>query len=238
MDAITQLAGAAVPHHLSIMALVSQATWVVKTVMFLLLLASVVSWTFIFWKWSGMRRAMHSANRFEDRFLREKDIRELYQETLADPEMELGTSKIFRAGYKEFLRLRQQAESKAVDALDAARRAMRVALMREVEGLESHLGFLATVGSVSPFIGLFGTVWGIMDAFTSIGVAQQATLATVAPAIAEALIATAAGLFAAIPAAVAYNYFTHDLDRLNARYEAFLEEFSNILNRQAQETRA
>lgn len=235
MDPIAQVAGVAAPHHLSILGLVSQATWIVKLVMLLLLLASIVSWTFIFWKWLNMRRATQAVNRFEDRFLREADIRELYQETLADPEMDLGTSRIFRAGYKEFSRLRQQTGNKAMEALDAARRAMRVALMREVEGLESHLGFLATVGSVSPFIGLFGTVWGIMDAFTSIGVAQQATLGTVAPAIAEALIATAAGLFAAIPAAVAYNYFTHDLDRLNARYEAFLEEFSNILHRQTQE---
>ncbi|MEW6612835.1 MAG: protein TolQ [Pseudomonadota bacterium] len=237
MNAVAPFAAAA-PGQLSILNLITQATWTVKAVMLLLLLASLASWTMIFWKWARMRAAQRAVGRFEDRFWKEKDMRELYQEAIADPEMESGNGAIFRAGYKEFVRLRQQVGSQATEALDAARRAMRVALMREVESLESNLAFLATVGSVSPFIGLFGTVWGIMHAFTAIGVAQQATLATVAPAIAEALIATAAGLFAAIPAAVAYNYFTHDLDRLNARYEAFMEEFSNILNRQTQETRA
>lgn len=226
---------ATAPGQLSILHLISQASWTVKGVMALLLLASLASWTMIFWKWARMRFAQRALHRFEDRFWRESDLRQLYQDSSADPELEQGSGAIFRAGYKEFMRLRQQVGAKAQDALDASRRAMRVALMREVEGLESHLAFLATVGSISPFIGLFGTVWGIMHAFTNIGAAQQATLATVAPAIAEALIATAAGLFAAIPAAVAYNYFTHDLDRLNARYEAFLEEFSNILNRHIQE---
>ena len=226
---------ATAPGQLSILHLISQASWTVKGVLALLLLASLASWTMIFWKWARMRFAQRAQHRFEDRFWRESDLRQLYQDSSADPELEQGSGAIFRSGYKEFMRMRQQVGSKAQDALDASRRAMRVALMREVEALESHLAFLATVGSISPFIGLFGTVWGIMHAFTNIGAAQQATLATVAPAIAEALIATAAGLFAAIPAAVAYNYFTHDLDRLNARYEAFLEEFSNILNRHIQE---
>ena len=219
--------------NLSIIDLILQATWVVKGVLLLLLLASLISWTLIFVKWAGMRRAKRAAAEFEDRFASTADIRKMYQDIGRDPGP--GTATIFVAGLREFARLRQQLGTQAGEALDAARRAMRVALMREVEALERHLAFLASVSSVSPFIGLFGTVWGIMHAFTSIGATQQATLAVVAPAIAEALIATAAGLFAAIPAAVAYNYYVHDLERLNSRYESFLEEFSNILNRMAQE---
>ena len=142
---------------------------------------------------------------------------------------------IFEAGFREFLKLRKQAGVTVTVIMDGARRAMRASYQRELDGLESHLAFLATVGSVSPYVGLFGTVWGIMLAFQNLSSVAQATLAQVAPGIAEALIATAMGLFAAIPAVVAYNRYTHDIDRLSNRMESFMEEFSNILQRQAHE---
>ncbi|MGC8504003.1 MAG: protein TolQ [Acidithiobacillus sp.] len=221
---------------LSLAHLVLNASWVVQSILIILLLASIASWTIIFQKWAIFRSAWKALDRFEQRFWSGGEMSQLYHHVSGNPALEAGAGSIFCAGYEEFQRQRSKARS--ADALDAARRAMRVARMREVENLETNLSFLASVASVSPFIGLFGTVWGIMTAFTNIGIAQQATLATVAPPVAEALIATAAGLFAAIPAAVAYNRYLHDVDRLDARYEVFMDEFTNILHRQIPEAQA
>jgi biopolymer transport protein TolQ len=215
---------------LSFLALVTQASVVVQAVMALLAVLSLWSWWQIFLKLFQIRRASRDTDRFEDDFWKGGDLGELYQR-VNQSRLGAGLEHIFTAGFREYAKHRKQGSASVV-TLDAARRAMRAAYQREIDALEANLSGLATVGSVSPYIGLFGTVWGIMNSFRGLASVGQATLAQVAPGIAEALIATAIGLFAAIPAVVAYNRYTHDLDRLATRYETFIEEFSNILQRQ------
>jgi biopolymer transport protein TolQ len=215
---------------LSFITLVLQASVVVQAVLVLLVFLSLWSWWQIFLKMFQLRRAARDTDAFEDEFWKGGDLADLYQR-MAQARTGSGMEHIFSAGFREFAKHRKQGSS-SVSTMDSARRAMRAAYQREVDALEGNLAGLATVGSVSPYIGLFGTVWGIMNAFRGLANVSQATLANVAPGIAEALIATAIGLFAAIPAVVAYNRYTHDVDRLAVRYESFIEEFSNILQRQ------
>lgn len=215
---------------LSVWSLVANAGLLVKLVMLLLLMASMVSWALIFQRVQVFRRARRAQRDFEERFWSGMDLGQLYRDVTAEPTPFSGMEAVFRAGFKEFSRLRQQ--SRDADAvMEGAQRAMRVAFSREQERLEAHQPFLATVGSTSPYIGLFGTVWGIMNSFRGLAQVQQATLATVAPGISEALIATAMGLFAAIPAVIAYNRFSAMSDALLKNYETFAEEFSSILHR-------
>ena len=218
---------------LSLVALVLNATLPVQLVMVILVLASLVSWTMIFRKHFVLGRASRAANTFEDQFWSGIDLVEVFNRIDVRRSGANGMERIFHAGFKEFARLRGQRTAEARDVLTGTERAMRIALGREVDYLEVGLSFLATVGSTSPYIGLFGTVWGIMNSFRALGNVQQATIAMVAPGIAEALIATAMGLFAAIPAVIAYNRFAHDVERLHNRYDAFVDEFSTILQRQA-----
>ena len=218
---------------LSLFALVLNASLVVQLVMALLGLASIVAWTMIFRKRFVLGRATRAADVFEDQFWSGIDLVEVFNRIDVRRSGAAGMERIFHAGFKEFARLRSQKAAEARDVLTGTERAMRIALGREVEYLEVNLSFLATVGSTSPYIGLFGTVWGIMNSFRALGNVQQATIAMVAPGIAEALIATAMGLFAAIPAVIAYNSFAHDVERLHNRYDAFVDEFSTILQRQA-----
>ena len=213
--------------------LITGASLVVQLVMLLLLVVSMVSWTMIFRRRSALQDAREAADEFEDRFWSGGDLATLYREVSSDPGHAIGMAGIFKAGFKEFARLRSQAGAEPRAVMEGAQRVMRVVLSRETDDLETHLSFLATVGSTSPYVGLFGTVWGIMNSFRGLGNAQQATLSLVAPGIAEALIATAMGLFAAIPAVIAYNRYSHDVERLISRYDNFLEEFSTILQRQA-----
>ena len=215
---------------LSFVNLILNASVVVQAVVLMLVLLSLWSWWQIFLKMFQLRRAVRDTDRFEDEFWKGGDLADLYQRT-SQSRTGSGMDHIFTAGFREFSKHRRQGSSSLI-TLDSARRAMRAAYQREVDMLDGHLAGLATVGSVSPYVGLFGTVWGIMNAFRGLANVSQATLAQVAPGIAEALIATAIGLFAAIPAVVAYNRFTHDVDRLATRYETFIEEFSNILQRQ------
>ncbi|WP_372981881.1 protein TolQ [Marinobacter sediminum] len=216
--------------EVSVWYLVSNAGVLVQLVMLLLALASVVSWALIFQRLQVFRKAKQSQVAFEERFWSGMDLGQLYREVNAEPTPFSGMESVFRSGFKEFSRLRQQ--SRDADAvMEGTQRAMRVAFSREQERLETHLPFLATVGSTSPYIGLFGTVWGIMNSFRGLAQVQQATLATVAPGISEALIATAMGLFAAIPAVIAYNRFSAISDALLKNYETFAEEFSSILHR-------
>jgi biopolymer transport protein TolQ len=219
---------------LSILTLVTQATLVVQAVMALLLLISLASWTSIFSKGMAISRTRRETEAFERKFWSGSDLSQLYQGAANPRSKTVALERIFEAGMAEFLKLRgtRGAEVDRQALLEGAQRAMRAAYQREMDGLESRLAFLASAGSVSPYIGLFGTVWGIMHAFAGLSSLQQATLASVAPGIAESLIATAIGLFAAIPAVVAYNRFAHDIDRLANRFETFMEEFSNILQRQ------
>ena len=219
--------------NLSVVHLILQASIPVQVVMVLLLGASFMSWWFIFVKWFALKRARRVADRFEREFWAGGDINAMYQRVSAERDAAGEMERIFEAGFREFMKLRRQAGQSVNVVIDGTRRAMRATYQRELDGLESHLSFLATVGSVSPYIGLFGTVWGIMIAFVGLSSVAQATLAQVAPGIAEALIATAMGLFAAIPAVIGYNRYTHDIDRLANRMESFMEEFSNILQRQA-----
>ena len=215
---------------LSLVVLITHASVVVQLVLALLVGLSLWSWWQIFLKLFQLKRAVRDTDAFEDEFWKGGDLAELFQragQTRTGGSLE----HIFSAGFREFSKHRRQGSS-AVITLDSARRAMRAAYQREIDALEAHLSGLATVGSVSPYIGLLGTVWGIMNAFRGLANVSQATLAQVAPGIAEALIATAIGLFAAIPAVVAYNRYTHNVDRLAVRYETFIEEFSNILQRQ------
>jgi len=215
---------------LSFVTLITQASVVVQAVMLLLVGLSLWSWWQIFIKMFQLKRAQRDTDAFEDAFWKGGDLNALYQS--ANQTRDGGSVEhIFTAGFREFAKHRKQG-SNTVVTMDSARRAMRAAYQREIDTLEAHLSGLATVGSVSPYIGLFGTVWGIMNAFRGLANVSQATLANVAPGIAEALIATAIGLFAAIPAVVAYNRYTHDVDRLAVRSETFIEEFSNILQRQ------
>lgn len=215
---------------LSLAHLILQASPVVQLVMLILVGASIASWTIIFSKHSALKAAHAGAEEFEERFWSGGNIAELYAQANRTDESSGGLERIFRAGFREFSRMRKQnAGSEAV--VEASQRAMRVAFSRELDELEARLPFLATVGSTSPYIGLFGTVWGIMNSFQALGHMQQATLATVAPGIAEALIATAIGLFAAIPAVIAYNRYSNRAERLASRYEIFMEEFTSILQR-------
>ena len=218
---------------LSLLHLIQQASFVVQFVMALLLLASLASWTFIFSKRRELNRAIEITDEFEDQFWSGMALSELYRQLAAKDFNPEGIEKIFLAGYKEFSRMRQTGNVEPAVQVESAQRAMRIELSRELDQLEEHLAFLATVGSTSPYVGLFGTVWGIMNSFMSLSNVKQATLAQVAPGIAEALIATAIGLFAAIPAVVAYNRFSTRLNRLTGRYELFVEEFVVLLQRQA-----
>ncbi len=222
-----------VSHDLTIVSMIVNASIVVKAVMAVLVFASLFSWTYIFMKVFALRRAKRQAEDFEREFWSGSDLVGLYQRAAGGRYVAAGMERIFEAGFKEFLKLKGRAGADVTALMDGTRRAMKATLQREVDALDSHLSFLATVGSVSPYIGLFGTVWGIMNAFRGLSNVAQATLAQVAPGIAEALVATAIGLFAAIPAVVAYNRFAHDIDRLAGRYESFMEELSNILQRQA-----
>ena len=218
---------------LSIFHLITEASFVVQFVMLLLLTTSVASWTFIFSKRKELSRAIEITDEFEEQFWSGVALADLYRKLAAKDFEPEGIEKIFLAGYKEFSRMRQTGNVEAGVQVESAQRVMRIELSRELERLDEHLAFLATVGSTSPYVGLFGTVWGIMNSFMSLGNVKQATLAQVAPGIAEALIATAMGLFAAIPAVVAYNRFSTRLDRLTGRYELFVEEFVVVLQRQA-----
>jgi biopolymer transport protein TolQ len=217
--------------QLSILRLVAQASVPVQIVIAMLMLASLTSWAIIFSKRGVIGRARRDADRFESRFWSGDDLAQLYR-TIESRGGATGMAGIFEFGFREFARLRQGA-SGADQLLEGSRRAMRVAQLKEIDRLEQNLATLATVGSTSPYVGLFGTVWGIMSAFVSLGNVQQATLAMVAPGIAEALVATAVGLFAAIPAVVAYNRFADQVTRLEMRFDAFIEEFSTILQRHA-----
>ena len=216
--------------EISVWYLIANAGVLVQLVMLLLLLASVASWALILQRVQVFRKAQQSRLGFEERFWSGMDLGQLYREVAAEPTPFSGMESIFRAGFREFSRLRQQSHD-AGAVMDGAQRAMRVAFSREQERLEASLPFLATVGSTSPYVGLFGTVWGIMNSFHGLAQVQQATLATVAPGISEALIATAMGLFAAIPAVIAYNRFAARSDALLKNYETFAEEFSSILHR-------
>jgi len=218
---------------LSFVSLILNASLVVQLLMALLVLASVLSWTIIFDRSRVLKRAQREAEEFESRFWSGGDLGDLYRSIDRDRDSLRGAGAVFHAGFREFARLRENPGVEPMALVEGARRAMRVALSREVDTLENHLSFLATVGSTSPYVGLFGTVWGIMNAFHALGNVKQATLNLVAPGIAEALIATAMGLFAAIPAVVAYNRYANSVQRLENRYDDFVEEFSNILQRQA-----
>ncbi|MGD8430482.1 MAG: protein TolQ [Ectothiorhodospiraceae bacterium] len=215
---------------LSITRLVMDASLIVQLVLLALLAASVWSWTIIFRKRRALSQATAGADAFEDRFWSGGNLAEIYSQVNQPHEETGGLERIFRAGFREFSRMRKQSAG-AESTVEAAHRAMRVSLSRELDVLEGQIPFLATVGSTSPYIGLFGTVWGIMNAFRALGHMQQATLTTVAPGIAEALVATAMGLFAAIPAVVAYNRYASQIERLTNRYEIFVEEFTSILQR-------
>jgi biopolymer transport protein TolQ len=220
-----------VVQDLSILSLVRQASIIVQLVMLLLLALSFLSWWYIFSKMFALRMAKSRTNTFEHTFWSGIDLNILYNKI--QRKNSLGMEKIFEAGINEFTKLRRQAGMKLSDIMEGTRGAMRAASQRELDVLDAHTAFLASVGSVSPYIGLFGTVWGIMNAFRGLANVGQATLAQVAPGIAEALVATAIGLFAAIPAVVAYNRFAYEIDRLANRFDSFIEEFSNILQRQA-----
>ncbi|WP_096084757.1 protein TolQ [Agaribacterium haliotis] len=216
---------------LSIWHLISGASLLVQLVMLILVLASVLSWAIIVQQGSYQRRAKKLFRHFESHFWSGVDLTQLYRSGNGDERID-GAENIFRAGFKEFSRLRQQGSADADAVMEGTQRAMRVAVSREEEKLENNLPFLASVASVSPYIGLFGTVWGIMNSFRGLASQHQATLATVAPGISEALVATAMGLFAAIPAVLAYNRFSANADALVSAYQTFSEEFSSILHRQ------
>lgn len=219
---------------LSIVSMIAQASVVVQIVILLLIVVSFMSWYFIFLKVFTIRRAGSKTEQFERDFWGGSDLAALYQSAVNHRHSTGGLERIFEAGFREFAKLKTQKGGADPSAMvDGARRAMRATCQREMDRLESHLSFLASVGSVSPYVGLLGTVWGIMHAFRGLANVAQATLAAVAPGIAEALVATAIGLFAAIPAVIAYNRFSHDVDRLAVRFESFMEEFSNILQRHA-----
>ena len=216
----------------SILTLVVQASFVVQVVMAGLMIGSLASWTVIFGKLFGLKRVRTMNEEFEREFWAGRNLNELYADATRSSDAS-PMERIFAAGMREFFKLREKRVVDPGALLDGARRAMRASFQRELDTIESNLSFLASVGSVSPYVGLFGTVWGIMHAFIGLSNLQQVTLASVAPGIAEALVATAIGLFAAIPAVVAYNRYSHDIERLATRFESFMEEFSNILHRQA-----
>jgi biopolymer transport protein TolQ len=218
---------------MSLTTLITGASLPVQMVMAILLIVSIVSWWYIFIKVMTIGRAEKEAESFEHTFWTGGDLNKLHDGLSAGRNKPHGMSSIFEAGFKEFVRLKKQPGLEVSDLMEGSRRAMRAAYNREMDDLDSHLPYLASVGSVSPYIGLFGTVWGIMNAFRGLANMAQATLAHVAPGIAEALIATAIGLFAAIPAVIAYNRFASSVDRLAVRYESFIEEFTNILQRKS-----
>jgi biopolymer transport protein TolQ len=221
---------------LSLLSLITNASVLVQIVMGLLLLASFISWLYIFTKMFTIRRAEGQSDRFERDFWGGSDLNSLFQAATSGRRETGALERIFEAGFREFLKHRRQPGMDVSVVMDGTRRAMRATYQREMDSLEAHLSFLASVGSVSPYVGLFGTVWGIMNSFRGLANVSQATLSHVAPGIAEALIATAMGLFAAIPAVLAYNRYSHDVDRLAIRFESFMEEFSNILQRQLHST--
>jgi len=212
--------------------LILQASWMVKMVLAVLLVASVSSWMIIFRKRQMLSAAEKGAQAFEEQFWSGTDLTRLYEISSRNKTTE-GMQQVFEAGFKEFSRMREQGRMTPGVLVEAAERGMRIALVRETGRLEQHLSFLATVGSTSPYIGLFGTVWGIMTSFHQLANVNQATIAMVAPGISEALVATAMGLFAAIPAVIAYNRYSNRVERLEVRYDNFKEEFSTILQRQA-----
>lgn len=219
--------------ELSIIHLILDASLLVQLVMALLLILSVLSWVIIRAKWVMVRDAKVAADYFERRFWSGVNLAELYAKIAGKKDRVTGLEAIFESGFREFAHLRKNKGIDPIDTVEGAQRTMRVALNREVDELENHLSFLATVGSISPYIGLFGTVWGIMNSFLALGAVRHASIASVAPGIAEALIATAMGLFAAIPAVIAYNRYSNDIERLINRYDIFSEEFSTLLQRQA-----
>ncbi len=217
---------------LSFLHLIQNASILVQLVMGLLLLVSLMSWWYIFLKMFAVRRAINQSTAFEESFWADSDLNHLYQNVRSAGADAGSMERIFSAGLNEYVKLKKKSNVDNNAVMDGTRRAMRATYQREMDQLESHLSFLATVGSVSPYVGLFGTVWGIMNAFRGLSNVGQATLAHVAPGIAEALVATAMGLFAAIPAVIAYNRYAHDVGRLSSRFESFMEEFSNVLQRQ------
>ena len=220
----------------SLLSLVINASFPVQLVMLILLAASVFSWALMYVKRGYLRLSRSEATTFEGRFWSGINLSDLFSQLSAREDRRFGLEAIFENGFREFARARK-AELSSSEMVRSAHRAMKVSMAREIEQLENNLPFLATVGSVSPYVGLFGTVWGIMESFRALAGVQQATLAMVAPGISEALIATAMGLLAAIPAVVAYNKFTSDIDVMVVRYENFLEEFTGILQRQAKAPR-
>jgi len=219
-------------NDLQVWQLILQASWMVKGVMLILLAASVTSWMIIFRKRAALAVAEKGAEAFEERFWSGIDLTALYEKVSRNKSGD-SMALIFESGFKEFTRMREQGRMTPAVLVEAAQRGMRIALVRETDRLENNLAYLATVGSTSPYIGLFGTVWGIMTSFHQLANVNQATIAMVAPGISEALIATAMGLFAAIPAVIAYNRYSNQVERLETRYENFTEEFSSILQRQA-----
>ncbi len=229
---------AASSEGMNLLSLVLHASLPVQLVMLLLMLASVISWTMIFRRWFVFKLAEREAGRFEQQFWSGGNVNQMYTELSRNEAKQTGMASLFVDGFREYKRLAGQPKIEPMDILEGVQRAMRVALSREINYLETHLSFLATVGSTSPYVGLFGTVWGIMNSFRALGSISQPTIAHVAPGIAEALIATAIGLFAAIPAVIAYNRYANNVERLVARYEIFMEEFASILQRQAFAARA
>ena len=220
-------------NDLQVWQLIWEASWMVKMVMLILLAASVSSWMIIFRKRQVLANAEKGADDFEERFWSGTDLTKLYESVSRDNAGNSGMERLFEAGFREFSRMRDQGRVSPGVMVEAAQRGMRIALAKETDRLEEHLSYLATVGSTSPYIGLFGTVWGIMTSFHQLANVSQATIAMVAPGISEALIATAMGLFAAIPAVIAYNRYSNQVERLEMRYDNFTEEFSSILQRQA-----
>ncbi len=220
-------------NDMSLLTLIAGASLPVQAVMAILLITSLFSWWYIFIKVAIIKRAETESEEFENKFWSGGDLNKLYESVTAGRRKPQGMASIFEAGFKEFIRHKQQPGMGVSDVMEGSRRAMRAAYNRELDDLDAHLPFLASVGSVSPYIGLFGTVWGIMNAFRGLSNVAQATLSQVAPGIAEALVATAIGLFAAIPAVIAYNRFASSVDRLSVRYESFMEEFTNILQRKS-----
>lgn len=216
---------------MSIVSLMLEASLVVQLVVLLLLTISVASWAAIVRKLTAIKRIKSLNEEFERVFWSGTSLNELFNAASQNARMSGPMERIFASGMREYQKLRERRISDTATLLDGARRAMRASFQREMDVAESQLSFLASVGSIAPYIGLFGTVWGIMHAFTGLASLQQVTLAVVAPGIAEALVATAIGLFAAIPAVLAYNHFSHDVDRIAIKLETFIEEFSNILQR-------
>ena len=218
---------------LSLLSLITEASILVQMVLLILLAASIISWYFIFRKRAQLALAQSTADSFEEAFWSGGDLVAIFQRLDRKGTPLVGIERIFHTGFREFAKLRQQKNIDVSSMIESTERVMRISLNREIDALEFNLPFLATVGSTSPYIGLFGTVWGIMNSFRALGNVQQATLAMVAPGIAEALIATAMGLFAAIPAVIAYNRYGTQVERLNSRYDIFKEEFTSILERQS-----